>query len=132
MAKKLTTIGLAIFLVATLTMGCAVLKSLRSEMAPVDKAVKIGAELMDQYTLIHKNAEEVYATADEETKAFLEDEIFEDLNTTKALIKNYNSVVHQWKKGELSIDPSDSLYELQQRINDSLTSALLLINQLAD
>jgi len=132
MNKKLTTIGLAAFLITTLVVGCAVFKSLRSEMAPVDKAVKVGAELMDQYTLVHKNAEDVYATADEETKAFLENEVFEDLNTTKALIKNYNSVVYQWKKGELNIDPSKSLYDLQQQINDSLTSALLMINQLAD
>lgn len=136
MARRFFQVGLVIALVAFLGMGCALYKSMISELSAKDKALKLGAELMDSYTLLHKNAEDLYAEAvqqnDVETKEYLENEVNPKLNEAHELIKSYNKVALQWKKGELDIDPEKGLYETQQEINKLLTTALLSINTLLD
>jgi hypothetical protein len=132
MTRKVSRIGL-VLLVLSLAVGCATFKSLTSgELSPVDKAIKVGDDLMDYYTLVHKNAEDAYNSSTKEQKAKLREKVNPKLNAAKNKITLYNDFVLAWKKGELppNLDPEADLYTNQQEISKALTEALQLINQL--
>jgi len=134
MTRKVLRIGL-VLLVLSLAVGCATFKSLTSsELSSVDKAMKVGDDLMDYYTLVHKNAEDAYASGTEEQKADMREKINPKLNAVKNKITLYNDLVLSWKKGELppNLDPEADLYANQQEISRTLTEVLQMINQLME